>query len=110
MKKDYIKKNSGFTLIEVILSIAIIGIIAVAFIPVFTGGFKSIVYAGKVKTKMFNSQKVIEQEIAIESKTGTSTTVDVTFPPVSGKPQYDISRSALKLSDGTYVYFSTELN
>lgn len=110
MVKYSLKKNTGFTLIEVILSIAILGIIAAAFIPVFTGGFKGIIFAGEVKTGMFNSQDTIEQQISAETKTGSSVNVAITFPAVSGKSQYNISRNAITATDGSYLLFSTPLN
>ena len=44
------KKNKGFTIIEIIVSLAIIGILAVVFMSVFSTGLVNIVRAG-VRTK-----------------------------------------------------------
>jgi prepilin-type N-terminal cleavage/methylation domain-containing protein len=64
------KKNSGFTLIEVILSIGIIGIIALAILNVFGFGFKNIVNAGSRTEKVLQEQKALESKIASYSSIG----------------------------------------
>ncbi|MDF2592897.1 MAG: hypothetical protein K0S75_2363, partial [Clostridia bacterium] len=41
-----LKQNKGFTLIEIILAMAILGIILVAFMGAFSGGFINIITMG----------------------------------------------------------------
>lgn len=53
--KVYRNNKGGFTLIEVVLSIAILSIIAVSFLTIFTSGFSSIYAMGR-KTQTMNNQ------------------------------------------------------
>ena len=73
-----LKNNKrGFTLIEIILAIAIIGILAVVFIPLFTSGYIMIVKNAETSDTLFSNQDAIEQEIANDSaSTGSALTVD----------------------------------
>ena len=57
------KNNKGFTLIEVILAIAIIGIIAIPIFGIFGIGVKNIVSAGNRTEDVFTDQKSIINEI-----------------------------------------------
>lgn len=56
-------KNRGFTLIEVIFSITLIGLIAVTFLPMITFGFKNTIEAGKFTDILFEYQAMIENKI-----------------------------------------------
>lgn len=56
-------KNKGFTLIEVIIAIAILGIISIAFLPMFTGGIIGIVDAGSKSREHYAAQEKIEINI-----------------------------------------------
>lgn len=56
-------KNRGFTLIEVIFSITLIGLIAVTFLPMITFGFKNTIEAGKFTDILFEYQAKIENKI-----------------------------------------------
>lgn len=55
------KRTKGVTLIELIISIAIIGIMMVSFSSIFIGGFTSIIKSGKRSEHGMESQKQIEQ-------------------------------------------------
>lgn len=59
------KKIKAFTLIEIIVSIAIIGILAVAMLPVMSGGLMFLNRSKVITQNMFSTQK--EMELAIES-------------------------------------------
>lgn len=48
MRKEY-KRNKGFTLVEIIVSLALLGILAVTFIPLFT---MSATVMGKTQDKL----------------------------------------------------------
>lgn len=61
--KKYIKNKKGFTLIEVILSIAILGIISVAFLSIFTNGLIGIANSGKKSISHYSAQNQIESNI-----------------------------------------------
>lgn len=56
-------KNRGFTLIEVIFSITLIGLIAVTFLPMITFGFNNTIETGKFTDILFEYQEKIENKI-----------------------------------------------
>ena len=56
--------QKGFTLIEVILSIAILAIISVAFLTMFTNGIVGIAGAGKKSTSHYTAQNKIESNMS----------------------------------------------
>lgn len=80
------KKTKGMTLIELIISIAIIGIMIVSFSSIFIGGFKSILKSGKRSKNGMESQKQIEQLIS-------------TRPPISD----DNTELEIKFYDNTCI-------
>lgn len=59
--------KKGFTLVEVILSLAILGILCIAFLPAFTSGFKGIFRAGQNNRELFVAQKEMENIIDVDS-------------------------------------------
>lgn len=88
------KKNKGFTIIEIIVSLAIIGILAVVFMSVFSTGLVNIVRAG-VRTKAVGtavdefydepdiiSSDTLEFELPIS---GGTNTIEITGSYVRGK-------------------------
>lgn len=58
--------SNGFTLVEIIISIAILGIVAVGVLPGFLSGFKIIIKSGDRSSAALNTQAVIEQDIRIQ--------------------------------------------
>jgi hypothetical protein len=58
-----VMKNKGLTLIEVIFSMTLIGLIAIIFLPMITFGFKNTVEAGKFTDILFEYQEDMENEI-----------------------------------------------
>jgi len=67
IKKIY--KKNGFTLIEIIVSLAIPGIISVAFLSLFGFGINSIALSGKKSSSNFNAQSIMESSISDDSIT-----------------------------------------
>lgn len=59
------KKISAFSLIEVIVSLAVIGILAVGMLPVMSGGLRFLNKSKEITQNIFDAQK--EMELAIES-------------------------------------------
>lgn len=109
MRRGIFSNKKGFTLVEIILSIAIIGIMAVSFIPVFTAGFKGVIFAGEKKTEMFDTQNVMEQEVADSANSGTET-LTVTFPADGGKPEFPVTVDGETVNDGSYILFKAKMN
>lgn len=56
-------KNRGFTLIEVIFSITLIGLITVTFLPMITFGLNNTIEAGKFTDILFDYQTKVENKI-----------------------------------------------
>ncbi len=54
----------GLTLIEIIVSIFILGIIAVTFLPIFTNSFVYVKTAGNRSIVDFDAQKAMENKLA----------------------------------------------
>jgi len=69
-----LNKKDGFTLIEIILSLAILGIISVAFLSLFGSGFKFIALSGQKSSSNFNAQSIMESSISDDSITPTELT------------------------------------
>lgn len=66
--------KKGFTLIEVILAIALIGIIAASFIPAITFGFTNLMGSQKFTRDIFASQEIVEREIEQKRDAGVNGT------------------------------------
>ncbi|TJX16300.1 type II secretion system protein [Tissierella creatinini] len=71
--------NRGMTLIEVLLSLAIVGIIAISLLPMFSNGIKFLVNNGNQIKAMYEGQDLIEQEIS-KAATSEENTMSVVFP------------------------------
>jgi prepilin-type N-terminal cleavage/methylation domain-containing protein len=87
--KNYLKNKKGFTLIEVILSIALLGILSIAFMTMFTSGIVGISNSGKKSISHYTAQNQIESNINdlgnISSNVLTSTkSITLTFPGNTG--------------------------
>jgi prepilin-type N-terminal cleavage/methylation domain-containing protein len=67
-------KKKGFTLVEVIASLAIIGIISIAFLSMFGFGIKNIIMSGKNSSSNFNAQAILESNISDASTTSAAIT------------------------------------
>lgn len=81
------KNNKGLTLIEVVLTITIIGIIAISILSIFNTGLVNIVRAGIRTENVLNIQKDIDD--AIKNKSGTVGEVIVSIPGVTDKDGLD---------------------
>ena len=55
--------EKGFTLVEVILAIAIIGMISVAFLPLITFSYTNLIGTEEFTQNMFDDQQLVENEI-----------------------------------------------
>jgi prepilin-type N-terminal cleavage/methylation domain-containing protein len=73
------RNNKGFTLIEVIISIAIVGIISIPILGIFGTGIKNIVRAGERTEDVFVEQKIINEKMQ-DYDEGEETIISVRFP------------------------------
>lgn len=62
-------KDKGFTLIEVIVSIAILGILAATFIPILSNQYISIIKTGKKSEATYLAVEEVEKRIEREEYT-----------------------------------------
>lgn len=78
LTKDNIKNTCqhGFTLIEIILTLSIIALIAVSFIPFLTNSFSGIMAVGNRANSLYEAQAEIES-LFDSSSDGTSSSVDI---------------------------------
>ncbi len=79
------KRKSGFTLVEIIVSLAIIGIIAAAMIPVFALQLNMMANTKKLTTGVFAAQADVENAIYTlkEALTTPATTDEAAIPGVT---------------------------
>ncbi len=75
------KNKNGFTLIEVIISIAILGIISISLLTLFTTGFKFITNSGRRSADDSDIQTEVEN--ALNSAPDTNTGLVITLPDSS---------------------------
>jgi len=78
--KEYKCIKKGFTLIEVIVAVAILAIVVTAFLAMFQSGAVEISDAGKKSTSHYNAQAKMESKISDSSIDGTSMiTINLNF-------------------------------
>jgi prepilin-type N-terminal cleavage/methylation domain-containing protein len=78
MKRHLNKK--GLTLLEVIISIAIIGIIVVSFLSLFSNSFVQVIRSGNKGTSMYSAQTTAEDQLENTSYSESgSTTITVSW-------------------------------
>ena len=80
--KKYSKKfnkRKGLSLIELVVSVAILGVVAIAILQLFGSGFVNIVGAGNHSKAQYLAQDVIEQDLNDRTITSTSNTMQITL-------------------------------
>ncbi len=60
----FTNKKNGFTLIEVIISIMLIGVISIMFFAMFGSGMNGIIRSGKNSKNVFEAQAQMENNIS----------------------------------------------
>lgn len=83
MKKKMLNNEKGVTLIELIISIAIMGIILISFLGVFSSSFKSIISAGNKSEAVFMSHEEVASVISGEETDENNTkytTLSINLP------------------------------
>lgn len=74
--------SSGVTLIEIIVAIAILSILFISFLLLFTESFANIFSAGNKSEALFTVQSKLENKIDEPSPQGESHTLEIIFPNV----------------------------
>ncbi len=68
----YIRNQRGLTLIEIIVSMAILGIILVVILGVFSLGFSNIAFSGQKSKELMNVQSIVDDLNAQDFMTTSS--------------------------------------
>lgn len=77
MRKNQFK--SGLTLIEIIITVGILGMVSLLLLSVFSNGYMHIFNAGQDTTELFESQEAVETALA-STNTGSAHTMTLEFP------------------------------
>jgi len=94
--KNKMKAKNGFSLVELLVSLSIIAIVVVAFVPVFNGSLSNLINSGKRSSAINIAQKNIED--AVLAGTNLSTyTMNLNFK-AEGMADVPISISGLKVN------------
>lgn len=95
------KNKKGFTLIEVILSIALIALIAVTILGIFGTGVRNIVRAGNRTEAVFQEQESIDSTInSYDSIEGEDTVLEIDF---DGKFTVDVEGKIATSSENNII-------
>lgn len=85
-------KSNGYTLVEVIIALAMIGILSVSFLSIFTSGYRSVIRTGQRAVAAYGSQQLLSQKIidvnGLDDDAYTKETLTFTF---KGGPSIDIN-------------------
>ena len=99
-----VHRKKGFTLIEIILAIAILAILIIAFTPSFMTAFRWITDAGKNSATMYNSQNVLENLI-VAGTIETSDRLTLTFTDSGGGTPIQVDVDGLDSVNGNNHLF-----
>lgn len=77
-----IYRNNGMTLVEVLISLAILGILLVILTGILSGGLWNITNAGKKTSDEFTAQQLMDKAINDPSFSDARVTVESTNMPV----------------------------
>lgn len=82
---NFLETERGFTLIELIIAIALLGIIVISLFPVFSQGFSVISTAGNRTQQLYNDvQQELVNKIANPDPVNKET-ISITFQDSEGK-------------------------
>jgi len=73
---NLVKNDKGFTLIEVIISITILGLIMLGFLGMYTNGHRWVFDAGKRSQNIQEDRKTLEEEMILNTSGGESITIE----------------------------------
>jgi len=73
------KDNKGVTLVELILAIAILGMVAVSILPMFSSGFTHIARAGQRTEVTFINHREIEKELNSNNQNLSGDSIEIEF-------------------------------
>lgn len=111
MGSELSNNNNGFTLIEIIIGIALFGIISISLITLFTNGFTYISRSGRRTEALYTNQKAIETNLVTSPTAGNITftfdgvDVDIDIYSFQVEEQYDAADHKTSVT-----YFEADLS
>jgi len=84
--KEFINRKNGFTLLEVVISVAILAVLAVSLIPLISYGYGETITSGKKSTAIYKDAESMEANLNSQTDgiTSISTkTISITFGTTS---------------------------
>lgn len=94
---------NGFTLVEVIISIAMIGILMLGFLGMYTNGHRWVFDAGRRTEKIFEGQVELSKELIGEVGAGTGT-VNVEDPTATLSLEFSQLNDTIVVSGDTLIW------
>lgn len=106
------RKSKGFTLVEVIISLAILGIIAVSFLGAISSHFTYMTSTKKITQNTFKAQEMMEDEIDVakERVIAPSATLEKTKIFNSDLGGIEVKYEELKISHNNKEYYTLVSN
>lgn len=98
------RRKSGFTLIEVILALAIIAILAAGFLPVFMSAYLQIIDAGK-RSKELNISQDLSESLIMQTPSNKSDELNFEFVDINGQNAKTIIITGELVENGSLQVF-----
>lgn len=73
---NFSKNSNGFTLIEVVISIMILGLVMLGFLGMFTNGHRWVFDAGRRSQDTQQDRETLEEELILNTSGGESISID----------------------------------
>ena len=89
-----ISETKGFSLVEIIISILIIGVIVLAFLPFFTGNMRATRQASERTETLYELSTVVERHLGSRPSLGSDT-----IPIVYGGETYSVRGNQIEEND-----------
>jgi prepilin-type N-terminal cleavage/methylation domain-containing protein len=95
-----LNNQKGLTLLEIILSMAILGILAISFLTMFSSGFKSIIKAGNKSVAAYDAQQSMTNKIIQADDLDSDEYIEETITfDFNGGPTIDLDIRLLDVSE-----------
>lgn len=98
------RRKSGFTLLEVIIALAIIGILAAGFLPVFFSAYLQIIDAGK-RSKELNIAQDLNESIIMQTADVSTDELNFEFKDINGQNPVTVVITGELVENGSLPIF-----
>ena len=76
--RNHLSRNRGFTLVEIILAMAVLAVVILAYTMLFTDSFRGIFTAGHKTRALYEAQQEVEQKM--NEGTTQEQVIQIAFP------------------------------